>query len=432
MEWGLLGGERLGGTRRVRTLGLGATIRFFNERAVPGLGGVWFGRQVILALLGIHLAETLRREGRGPTNIAAANAVEALAVWLTLSHNRWTRDARLPGYLKLQQHTRRENLTFRHAGSRAFYVSQPMRIGTRDALPMLGLVSAPSRRFNSYAPTERGLALLEAACPRVRAPLQLWAGGGSLPVRHRALVEELDPTRPLPNRAREILREAFLSGPEAERGRRREALAFVEGLRARPGGHTAWDARPPEISDPAHWADMRAGAALAGVMEAAAGEGPGGSVLGRIEARMGGAGLRRLALGDAVDAPLVPALDLLRVRAQAFLATGHDPSPGRAATRFCTDCIEAEAASLIGRLVARDGRILRLIDGVILAGSAFRGRPLRDPDPDDAADAIEDELPEEAPEDTVPPLPEDISRRIHNLAVLAPDLRAAPSDAGGA
>lgn len=432
MEWGLLGGERLGGTRRVRTLGLGATVRFFNECAVPGLGGVWFGWQVVLALLGVHLAETLRREGRGPANIAAANAVEALAVWLTLTRNKWSRDARLPGYLKLQQHASNEAPTFRHAGSRAFYVSQPMRIGTRDALPMLGLVSAPSRRFNSYAVTERGLALLEATCPRARTPLQLWAGGGSLPGRLKVIAEELDPTQPLPDRAREILREAFLSGPEAERARRREALSFVEGLRARPNGHTAWDTRPPEISDPAHWADLRAGAALAGVMEAAAGEGPSGSVLGRIEARMGAAGLRRLALAEAVDAPLAPALDLLRSRARAFLATGHDPSPGRTAARFCTDCNEADAQTLVDRLVARDGRILRLIDGIILAGPAFQGRPFREPDPNDTADAVEDEVPEEAPEETVPPLPEGISRRIRNLAALAPDLRVIHDDAEGA
>ncbi len=82
--------------------------------------------------------------------------------------------------------------------------------------------------------------------------------------------------------------------------------------------------------------------------------------------------------------------------------------------------------------MARDGRILRLIDGAILAGTAFRGRPLREPDPDDAADVMEDELPEEAPEETVPPLPEGISRRIRNLAALEPDLRAIPVDAEGA
>ena len=147
MDWGLLGGERLAGKRRVRSLGLGAATRAFNERAVPGLGGVWFGRQVILALLGVHVAESARWGGRGPTNIEGANAVEALAVWSTLCGNRWTRDPRLPGSLKLRRHDQGEDPTFKLAGGRGFYVSQPMRIGTRDALPMLGLVEAASRRF---------------------------------------------------------------------------------------------------------------------------------------------------------------------------------------------------------------------------------------------------------------------------------------------
>ncbi len=43
----------------------------------------------------------------------------------------------------------------------------------------------------------------------------------------------------------------------------------------------------------------------------------------------------------------------------------------------------------------------------------------------------EDELPEEAPEETVPPPAAGISRRIRNLAALAPDLRATPADCRG-
>ena len=39
--WGLLGPESLPSARRVRTLGLAAAVRRFNERAVPGIGGVW-------------------------------------------------------------------------------------------------------------------------------------------------------------------------------------------------------------------------------------------------------------------------------------------------------------------------------------------------------------------------------------------------------
>ena len=51
--WGLLGPEFLPNTRRTRTLGLGASVRAFNDLAVPGLGGVWYGKQLLLAVLGV-------------------------------------------------------------------------------------------------------------------------------------------------------------------------------------------------------------------------------------------------------------------------------------------------------------------------------------------------------------------------------------------
>ncbi|WP_155897331.1 hypothetical protein [Aureimonas ureilytica] len=411
-------------------------MRFFNERAVPGLGNVWFGRQVVLALFGVRLAEEARKVGRRCTNIAAANAVEALAVWLTLQNNGWSRNERLPGFLKLQRHRGKEPPSFKEASSTAFYVTQPMRIGTGDALVTLGLVSATSSRFNSYTVTDRGQALLDLTCEGSRRALQSWAAGDHLTTRRRPIAEQLDPTRPLPDGARELLRNAFLAGDDFERARRRQALAFVEAIRVRAGGHVAWDMRPPEIEDAEHWADMRAGAALSAVVEAAAGEGEGGSVLGRIEAHMGAAGLRKLALHEAADsnrdAALRAALDHLRAQAQSFLSAHHDPSPGQAATRFCADCAEADAETVVARLVARDGRILRLVDGFVLAGSAFRGQPVREQDPDDLAEAPPEEGPDEPPEEAVPALPAAISRRIRNLAALAPDLHAAPAGTTGA
>lgn len=419
----------MGGQRRVRTLGLGATVRHFNELAVPGLGGVWFGKQVVLALLGVHLAETLRSQGRGTANIAAANAVEALAVWWTLSRTGWSRDPRLPGSLKLRRYPGREDPSFKLASGRAFYVSQPMRIGTRDALPMLGLVAATNRQFNSYSITESGRALLEIVCPKACKALQPWASGGDLPGRKKMLSEQLDPTSELPHQAREILRAAFLSGRDFERSRRRQALAFVE--RLQPGGHTSWNDRPTEITDHVHWADMRAGAELASAMEAAAGEGANVSVLGKIEARMGAAGVRKLSLDDAVDTSLAPALDRLRSRARTFVSSGYDPSPERAAGQFCRECIEPDPKILVASLVARDGRILRLIDGSICAGSAFKGQPFQEPDPDEKAEVVPDEGAGEAPDGAAPPLPEGISRRIHNLASLAPDLSVAARDDEG-
>ena len=57
MFWGLLGPERLGGLRRTRALGIGSAVRKFDQLAVPGVGGVWFAKQLFLATLGIAVAE---------------------------------------------------------------------------------------------------------------------------------------------------------------------------------------------------------------------------------------------------------------------------------------------------------------------------------------------------------------------------------------
>lgn len=55
--WGLLGPEFLPNARRTRTLGLGVSVRLFNDLAVPGLGGVWYGKQLLLTTLGVAVAE---------------------------------------------------------------------------------------------------------------------------------------------------------------------------------------------------------------------------------------------------------------------------------------------------------------------------------------------------------------------------------------
>ncbi len=80
--WGLLGPEFLPNARRTRTLGLGASVRSFNDLAVPGLGGVWYGKQLLLATLGVAVAEEARSLGAKVQNVEMANAIEALACWL--------------------------------------------------------------------------------------------------------------------------------------------------------------------------------------------------------------------------------------------------------------------------------------------------------------------------------------------------------------
>src|SRR5690554_38794 len=125
MQWGLLGPEKIESVRRTRALGIGAAVRMFNERAVPGMGGVWFAKQLFLALLGVALAEDTRCRGKKISNIQAANAVEALACWLAFESNGWEGDPRLRGRQKLRG---RKDIEFAKMHQRNFYVTQPMRM----------------------------------------------------------------------------------------------------------------------------------------------------------------------------------------------------------------------------------------------------------------------------------------------------------------
>src|SRR5690606_5746501 len=125
--WGLLGPELLPNVRRRRTLGLGASVRFFNESAVPGLGGVKFGKQLVLATLGVAVAEAARDRGAKVQNIEVTNAIEALACWLAFEKNGWKSDLRLKGNTKLRG---KEDFVFKKVKQRNFYVTQPMRMAT--------------------------------------------------------------------------------------------------------------------------------------------------------------------------------------------------------------------------------------------------------------------------------------------------------------
>ena len=161
VHWGLLGPEKLSNTRRTRTLGIGAAVRAFNDLAVPGLGGVWFGKQLFLATLGVAVAEQVRNDGKPVQNIETANAIEALACWLALDHNEWKSAPRLRGATKLLG---KRDLSFATVRKRGFYVTQPMRMTTVQPLRALGFVASASERFGTFSCSDEGSAFIEAAC----------------------------------------------------------------------------------------------------------------------------------------------------------------------------------------------------------------------------------------------------------------------------
>lgn len=415
--WGLLGPEFLPSSRRTRTLGLGAAVRAFNDRAVPGLGGVWYAKQVVLALLGVRVAELARAQGRNVTNIQVANAIEAVACWLAFERNGWRGDARLRGRQRLRD---RNDFSFRSAHSPRFYVSQPMRTASVQPLPALGLVDATTTRFNGFRCTEAGQGLLDEAFrdanPYNRSlinHLALWALGQDDRVNTDALANGLSPLGVLPEPARQMLRNRLLRiGPGEASGnadRRRDALDWMEARRTDPATQASWETRPSAIRSDDHWRDLLAGARFFLARDAAL------ALLDVVEERIPDATGRPLDTGlvQEVEEPL----QALAVAARAFLDTGHPEPMARA---FCLECVAPEPSAVLAKLIERDGRVLRLLGGQVCPGPAFVGAGERRPD--DTAGTDESDTADEVLAATPMAWPAGISGRIPNLFLLNLDL----------
>ncbi|MGF6296378.1 hypothetical protein [Paraburkholderia youngii] len=423
LSWGLLGPGILTGERRVRTLGVSASVRNFNELAVPGLGGVWFGKQLMLATLGVKVAQGARAQRREVTNIETANAIEALACWLGFSRNDWQAVPRLRGVNKMRGVTQ-DALIFRRLREQKFYVTQPMRMSTVEALPSLGLVDATGARFNTFACTEAGEAFIAAACAHahpnrrtVADHLIDWTGSTRAIGSLDKLASVLMPTLPLPERARALLVERLRSRGRNESSdmhqRRCDVLDWVEAIRLKPSVSIDWDNRPVAIRRDAHWNDLRAGAFFTLARDAAL------DVLDALEAQIGqndksGKG-RVLSLRDALHDSIRVKFETLRRAAQRFRTEKHTDAE---ANRFCDDCLLPDDKRLLRELVKRDGRVLRLRGDDVVPGSAYQGREQREAGPgrnDAEAEAV-------AP-DTSIDWPTGLSFRVRNLFLLNADLR---------
>jgi hypothetical protein len=417
--WGLLGPETLHSERRTRTLGVGAAVRSFNDLAVPGLGGVWFGKQLLLATLGVAVANRLQAEGFKVQNIETANAIEALACWLGLSQNQWQRDARLRGALKLRG---KQDISFTIVRKRTFYVTQPMRMSTVQPLLTLGLAESIAERFNAFRCSDVGEQFIEESCsgfnPYNRTVLEHltgWASG-----RHNRVTTSvqlrsaLSPLEPLPAPARDFLRALLVRGNGDDGVRRRAAIKWMDALRQTRHASVAWDTKPDTIADD-HWHDLHIGALFFGARDAAV------ALLDQLEEIVGNRSDQGVSLAD----PLLPQslggeLRALRQHAQGFLSEDHDPTPDRLARAFCQECAADNDAVLIGNLVKRDGRILRLSEHIIRPGAAFRAGPGQSSDRARNAEEGETEVTLRQPIEW----PEGISHRVRNLFMLNIDLYA--------
>ncbi|OYZ89776.1 MAG: hypothetical protein B7X99_18770, partial [Rhizobiales bacterium 17-65-6] len=131
--WGILQPSDIPSARRLQSLGLTRAIRRFNDKAVPGMGGLWFAMPLIWSMLGIRVARKLER---GPGPIQSANAVEALAMKLALKDRDDKEFLRLKGRRNLP----RVGWAFEDLRKPGAYVTQPFRQTCTQPLVTLGLV----------------------------------------------------------------------------------------------------------------------------------------------------------------------------------------------------------------------------------------------------------------------------------------------------
>ena len=142
--------------RALLNLNLNKAIRYYRELIVPGIGGVWFIRQLSWAVAGIRLAQEIHYHK--PVKIA--NAIEALACKLAWNKHPDGNPQGIRGKRAFDKYKDQDAWSFKELSQPKYYVRIPFRSSTVRALSGLGLTEGS--RFNSMELTENGSRLAGA------------------------------------------------------------------------------------------------------------------------------------------------------------------------------------------------------------------------------------------------------------------------------
>lgn len=384
--------------RRQQDLGLRRAVVSFNERAVPGLGNLWFSIPVAWALLGLKIASD-----RNLNAVTVTNAIEALAMKAAHSAPLDAEDEALGSRLRGQRKLALvDDLSYASLSRRGAYISQPLRQMLQQPLDGLGL--ATGGRFGTLELASDTLTLLQGeTLSRWLSALDAWVGGagsGKLP----PVAHKISPLSSVPRPLAIALRSRlFEEGRPEDTARRRSVrdADWLDDTRADAGVFAEVTPRPP--FDTEHWRDLRGGAALLALRHKAL------LLLREIEgalldARQAGKPVH-LQVGEASTRFAIQMEDLSREA--ATMAPMIEPAGETDSLAFLRLLRNADPATIVRGLVTRDGTVLRLNDNRILPGPV--GGDLR---PRDAPS-------EEGEEDDQPGL-----GRLHAMRMLAAELDA--------
>lgn len=382
--------------RRQQDLGLRRAVVSFNDRAVPGLGNLWFSMPVAWALFGLKIAADRKLNA-----VTVTNAIEALAMKAAHRASSGAEDKtvgrRLRGHRKLAL---ADDLSYASLSRPGAYVSQPLRQMLQQPLDGLGL--ATGGRFATLELASDALTLLEGKpLKELLEALDAWVGGkgsGKLPPVAQSISPLGSVPRPLAIKLRSWL---FEEGRPEDMARRRSVrdADWLDETRADARVFAEATPRPP--FDAEHWRDLRAGSALLALRHKAL-------LLMRdmegalLAARQAGLPVR-LTTKEAVARFAAQIEDL--GRDAVTMAPMIEPAGEADSLAFLRLLLSADPSTIVRGLIMRDGTVLRLDGDRILPGPV--GDDLR---PSDAP-------PEEGEEDEQPDL-----GRLHAMRMLAAEL----------
>ena len=359
--------------------GLRSSDLFFRELVVPGLGRVWFVRQLSWPLAALALYEDLASPGsNAPKPTAICHGIEALACKLEyeLNSDRETRSRRILGNRAFGREDGHEAWSFHRLRQASYYVRNTHRqAATRAVRVDGGLGFARGSRFDllELEPVGRELAnaFLNQKVGQGSATLRKWLlgwlnGARKLPTSRASFHMALSPEHATVDERRLVRPRLFeTSTPASEKRQRLEqaagraaAMPDIEGVvvdRLRKTGHNG---QADEVL-----AARAFGAVLDRARDAVA------SLTCAVETARGGVKVSTL----VADSGIKRALKDLRSATESYVERSKLAGVNEPASRAFADAVAAaDDAKTIKLVVQRAGEVLGLADGSVVRGALFR------------------------------------------------------------
>ena len=381
---------------------LRAADLFFRELVVPGLGRIWFVRQLSWPLAALALHEELASHGSNtPKPTAICHGIEALACKLQYAANpdQATRSRRILGSRAFGRDENLEVWTFQQLHQRRNYVQNTHRQAATRAINVeRGLGFARGSRFDLLELEEVGRdlanAFLDQHVGQGGTTLRKWLvgwlrGEKKLPASRDSFRRVLSPEHPT-QEERERVRARLLDADTQNRKEakeKRQRLARAVGRAAdMPDIERAVVVRLREDGYREQANQVIAARAFGAVLDRA--RDAIASLTCKVEPARGGVKLATLTTDPGINR----AFKDLRSATKNYVDKANTAAVNEPTSRAFADAMAAaDDGEAIRLMVRRAGEVLGLADGSVIRGALFRAVDATDEDGDleDGAASIE-------------------------------------------